>query len=165
MWLNTSAGACCSYRFIWVVPPGSGCEVTTLIWTTLLRLRRMALLSYNKGGPNAGAHEGAFRMIWQNRWAVFCIILGFIAAPWPTAAQTRVEFEQWRHQLVDKILVPAGITDPRVVDAMKTTPRHEFVPLPERAKSYYDMGLPIGNGQTISSPLIVSQMTQALKPL
>src|SRR5262249_39247468 len=32
-----------------------------------------------------------------------------------------------------------------------------------KAKSYYDMGLPIGNQQAISSPLIVSQMTQALK--
>jgi protein-L-isoaspartate(D-aspartate) O-methyltransferase len=38
-----------------------------------------------------------------------------------------------------------------------------FVPLDLRAKAYYDLGLPIGNGQTISSPLIVSQMTQALK--
>jgi protein-L-isoaspartate(D-aspartate) O-methyltransferase len=47
---------------------------------------------------------------------------------------------------------------------MKDTPRHEFVPLPLRGKSYYDMGLPIGHSQTISSPLIVSQMTQALQP-
>src|SRR4029078_3105248 len=67
-------------------------------------------------------------------------------------------------RLVDEILVPAGIKDPRVIDAMKETPRHEFVPLTERTNSYYDMGLPIGNGQTISSPLIVSQKTQAFKP-
>jgi protein-L-isoaspartate(D-aspartate) O-methyltransferase len=88
----------------------------------------------------------------------------FLAIAPPASAQTRVEFEQWRHQLVDKILVPAGIKDPRVVEAMKDTPRHEFVPLPLRGKSYYDMGLPIGNKQTISSPLIVAQMTQALRP-
>ncbi|HMC12109.1 MAG TPA: protein-L-isoaspartate O-methyltransferase, partial [Pirellulaceae bacterium] len=79
-------------------------------------------------------------------------------------AQTRAEFEQWRHKLVDEILVPAGIKDPRVVEAMKDTPRHEFVPLADRAKSYYDMGLSIGSKQTISSPLIVAQMTQAIKP-
>ena len=85
-------------------------------------------------------------------------------APRPSIAQTRAEFEQRRHRLVDEILVPAGIKDPRVVQAMKDTPRHEFVPLAERAKSYFDMGLPIGSGQTISSPLIVSQMTQALAP-
>src|SRR5262245_8718184 len=79
-------------------------------------------------------------------------------------AQTPAEFEQWRHKLVDQVLVPAGITDPRVVRAMRDTPRHQFVPLDQRAKSYYDMGLAIGSSQTISSPLIVSQMTQALKP-
>src|SRR5262245_17366145 len=79
-------------------------------------------------------------------------------------AQTPAEFEQWRHKLVDQVLVPAGITDPRVVRAMRDTPRHQCVPLDQRAKSYYDMGLAIGSSQTISSPLIVSQMTQALKP-
>jgi protein-L-isoaspartate(D-aspartate) O-methyltransferase len=79
-------------------------------------------------------------------------------------AQTRVEFEQRRHYLVDQILAPAGVTDPRVLQAMRDTPRHEFVPLELRQKAYYDMGLPIGSQQTISSPLIVAQMTQALQP-
>ena len=79
--------------------------------------------------------------------------------------QTRAEFEKRRHWLVDEVLVKAGINDPRVVQAMRDTPRHEFVPLELRAKAYFDMGLPIGNQQTISSPLIVSQMTQAIKPL
>lgn len=79
-------------------------------------------------------------------------------------AQTRAEFDQWRHRLVDDILAPAGIKDPRVLQAMRDTPRHEFVPLDLRAKAYYDMGLPIGSQQTISSPLIVAQMTQALEP-
>jgi protein-L-isoaspartate(D-aspartate) O-methyltransferase len=96
--------------------------------------------------------------------AAVCLITAIGLAPFASRGQTRAEFEQWRHRLVDEILVPAGIKDPRVIDAMKETPRHEFVPLTERANSYYDMGLPIGNGQTISSPLIVSQMTQALKP-
>src|SRR5262245_16260637 len=81
------------------------------------------------------------------------------------AGQTRADFERWRNGLVDDVLVRQGITDPRVIQAMRTTLRHEFVPLEHRPKSYYDMGLPIGSGQTISSPLIVSQMTQALKPL
>src|SRR6478672_11309799 len=102
-------------------------------------------------------------MIRAVKWsAVFTLVLlwGLRFLP----AQTRAEFESWRHQLVDKILAPAGIKDPRVIQAMKETPRHEFVPLALRAKSYYDMGLPIGHSQTISSPLIVSQMTQALDP-
>jgi protein-L-isoaspartate(D-aspartate) O-methyltransferase len=101
-------------------------------------------------------------MLWR---ATVFVLAAFVLALRPSSGQTRTEFEQWRHRLVDEILKPAGITDPRVVDAMKETPRHEFVPLPERAKSYFDMGLPIGFGQTISSPLIVSQMTQAIKPL
>ncbi len=103
-------------------------------------------------------------MFWMQRSIVVCLILFVLGCARPVPAQTRAEFESWRHQLVDKILVPAGIKDPRVIEAMKETPRHEFVPLPLRGKSYYDMGLPIGYKQTISSPLIVAQMTQALKP-
>jgi protein-L-isoaspartate(D-aspartate) O-methyltransferase len=94
-------------------------------------------------------------------WAL--LLLALAARP-PLLAQTRAQFEQWRHKLVDEVLVPAGIKDPRVVQAMRNTPRHEFVPLENRAKAYFDMGLPIGSQQTISSPLIVSQMTQALQP-
>src|SRR5690242_10965580 len=102
-------------------------------------------------------------MIRATKWsAVFGLLL--LSGLRLAAGQTRAEFETWRHKLVDEILAPAGIKDPRVVDAMKATPRHEFVRPDDRAKAYYDMGLPIGNSQTISSPLIVSQMTQALKP-
>jgi protein-L-isoaspartate(D-aspartate) O-methyltransferase len=80
-------------------------------------------------------------------------------------AQTRVQFEQARHKLVDEILVPAGIKNPRVVQTMRETPRHEFIANPSlRRQAYFDMALPIGGQQTISSPLIVSQMTQALDP-
>src|SRR5205814_9441247 len=94
-----------------------------------------------------------------------CVVaFSLLASARLALAQTRAEFEDWRHRLVDEILVPAGIKDSRVIDAMKATPRHEFVPLQLRGKSYYDMGLPIGHSQTISSPLIVAQMTQALQP-
>ena len=79
-------------------------------------------------------------------------------------AQTRAQFEQARHELVDKVLVPSGLTNKRVVQAMRDTPRHEFVAFSLRKQAYLDMALPIGDQQTISSPLIVSQMTQALEP-
>lgn len=79
--------------------------------------------------------------------------------------QTRAQFEQARHKLVDEVLVPAGIKNPRVVQAMRDTPRHEFIANASlRGRAYFDMALPIGGQQTISSPLIVSQMTQALDP-
>jgi protein-L-isoaspartate(D-aspartate) O-methyltransferase len=47
---------------------------------------------------------------------------------------------------------------------MRETPRHEFVALSLRKQAYLDKALPIGDQQTISSPLIVSYMTQALDP-
>jgi protein-L-isoaspartate(D-aspartate) O-methyltransferase len=77
-------------------------------------------------------------------------------------AQTRAEFEKARNKLVDEILVPGGIQNERVVEAMRNTPRHEFVTANLRKQAYFDMALPIGDQQTISSPLIVSYMTQAL---
>src|SRR5262245_2489075 len=79
-------------------------------------------------------------------------------------AQGRVQYEQLRHRLVDELLVPSGLKNPRVIKAMKDTPQHEFVEAQYREKAYLDMALPIGGQQTISSPLIVSQMTEALDP-
>jgi protein-L-isoaspartate(D-aspartate) O-methyltransferase len=79
-------------------------------------------------------------------------------------AQSKAQYESARHKLVDEILVPSGITNQRVVKAMGDTPRHEFVAPSVRKQAYLDMALPIGDQQTISSPLIVSYMTQALDP-
>lgn len=47
---------------------------------------------------------------------------------------------------------------------MKSTPRHEFVPADSRRSAYRDTALPIGHGQTISSPYIVARMTEQLDP-
>lgn len=69
-----------------------------------------------------------------------------------------------RERMVREDLVPGGVSDPRVLDAMRTTPRHEFVPASQRAKAYVDMALPIGEAQTISGPLVVAIMTQHLAP-
>lgn len=55
-----------------------------------------------------------------------------------------------------------GVKDPRVLEAMRKVPRHEFVPEDERAEAYDDRPLPIGHGQTISQPYIVAFMTEAL---
>jgi protein-L-isoaspartate(D-aspartate) O-methyltransferase len=57
-----------------------------------------------------------------------------------------------------------GITNARVLSAMATVPRHEFVPAEQRASAYADMPLPIGHGQTISQPFIVAFMTERLDP-
>ncbi len=47
---------------------------------------------------------------------------------------------------------------------MRETPRHEFIPRSQRDKAYFDMALPIGDAQTISSPFIVAWMTEAIDP-
>ncbi len=69
-----------------------------------------------------------------------------------------------RDQLVKQRIANAGVKNPRVLDAIRSTPRHEFVPKSQLARAYYDMALPIGNAQTISSPFIVASMTEALDP-
>jgi len=55
-----------------------------------------------------------------------------------------------------------GITDPAVLAAMGRVPRHLFVSEALRDQAYGDFPLPIGEGQTISQPFIVAEMTQAL---
>ncbi len=55
------------------------------------------------------------------------------------------------------------VRDPKVLEAMRTVPRHAFVPAAERAYAYEDGPLPIGYGQTISQPYIVAFMTETLR--
>jgi protein-L-isoaspartate(D-aspartate) O-methyltransferase len=61
-------------------------------------------------------------------------------------------------------LINRGSFDRRVMDAMATVPRHEFVPESQRSKAYENRPLPIGRGQTISQPYIVALMTDLLDP-
>jgi protein-L-isoaspartate(D-aspartate) O-methyltransferase len=68
-----------------------------------------------------------------------------------------------RHNMVMQQLVKRGIEDPRVLQAMRDTPRHLFVPARHRAMAYEDMPLAIGHEQTISQPLMVAMMTAALQ--
>jgi len=64
--------------------------------------------------------------------------------------------------MVEQQLVARGITDPRVIRAMRKIPRHLFVPEKFREKAYGDGPLPIGSQQTISQPYMVAVMTQML---
>ena len=73
-------------------------------------------------------------------------------------------YQHARQQLVQKHIESAGVSNSGVLDAMRTTPRHEFLPNRKRQLAYYDMALPIGFGQTISSPYIVAFMTEQLEP-
>jgi protein-L-isoaspartate(D-aspartate) O-methyltransferase len=72
------------------------------------------------------------------------------------------EFAVRRAEMIEKQLRRRGVTDARVLAAMAALPRHEFVPSELRHRSYEDVPLPIGEGQTISQPYIVAAMTTAL---
>jgi len=74
--------------------------------------------------------------------------------------------ERTRMRMVEN-LRKEGITDPRVLNAMGEIPRHLFIDEGIASRAYEDVALPIGHGQTISSPTIVALMTQLLleKPM
>src|ERR1700730_7990856 len=55
-----------------------------------------------------------------------------------------------------------GVSSPRVLEAMASVPRHDFVPAEFESEAYADKPLPIGEGQTISQPYMVAAMTEAL---
>lgn len=66
-------------------------------------------------------------------------------------------------RMVEEQIVARGIQDKQVIDIMKKTPRHLFVPEHLEKFAYTDRPLPIGEGQTISQPYIVALMTELLK--
>lgn len=55
-----------------------------------------------------------------------------------------------------------GISDERVLDAIRETPRHLFIEEALSSRAYEDTALPIGQGQTISQPFVVAMMTEAI---
>ncbi len=101
------------------------------------------------------------RSIPLTAWLLATTLTVFIAA---RPADARDPFEAARNHLVDTAIVANGVKDPRVIKAMRETPRHEFVSSSQRGQAYYDMALPIGEDQTISSPFIVAYMTESLEP-
>ena len=67
-----------------------------------------------------------------------------------------------RLRMVEQQIAGRGITDARVLAAMREIPRHLFVPAPYDRDAYSDDPLPIGDGQTISQPYIVALMIELL---
>jgi protein-L-isoaspartate(D-aspartate) O-methyltransferase len=75
---------------------------------------------------------------------------------------TEEYYRRLRLKMVEEQLRQRGICDTRVLDAMRTVPRHLFVPERYRAQAYEDTPLPIGHQQTISQPYMVAVMLEAL---
>ena len=73
------------------------------------------------------------------------------------------EFTKARHHMVETTIKERGVSDPKVLSAMQTVPRHCFVPQDLVPAAYADRPLPIGEGQTISQPYVVALMTEILQ--
>jgi protein-L-isoaspartate(D-aspartate) O-methyltransferase len=74
-----------------------------------------------------------------------------------------VNYRETRRRMVEREIVGRGIEDQRVINALMKVPRHLFIPDEHMHYSYYNLPVPIGYGQTISSPFIVALMTQELE--
>jgi protein-L-isoaspartate(D-aspartate) O-methyltransferase len=85
------------------------------------------------------------------------------AASAPAASGQEDSFTAARLQMVDLYIEGAGILNDDVLRAMRTVPRHEFVPAEFLEQAYENHPLPIGFGQTISQPYIVAWMTELLE--
>jgi protein-L-isoaspartate(D-aspartate) O-methyltransferase len=79
-----------------------------------------------------------------------------------TKALTEEGYAELRDAMVEAQIRKRGVADERVLQAMKSVPRHEFVESHWKNFAYSDEPLPIGGGQTISQPYIVAIMCAAL---
>ncbi|MFP4470010.1 MAG: protein-L-isoaspartate(D-aspartate) O-methyltransferase [Bacteroidales bacterium] len=94
------------------------------------------------------------------------ILLPFMFLCIPCCIAQEKSKDRWtleRNDLVDRFILPQGISDPAVIAAMRKVPRHLFVPEEIRSLAYLDRPLPIGEGQTISQPSLVAYMTELLE--
>ncbi len=79
----------------------------------------------------------------------------------PEAIGMGMTSQRVRDRLIER-LRDNGIVDERVLNAIRTVPRHLFIDEALATRAYEDTALPIGHGQTISQPWVVARMTEAL---
>jgi protein-L-isoaspartate(D-aspartate) O-methyltransferase len=103
-------------------------------------------------------------MIVTARHAAIAAVSIALAVDACSAQTPQRDYAAQREAMVASEIEAAGVTNPRVLDSMRKTPRHEFMPAGVREYAYVDAALPIGDRQTISPPFIVAYMTQALDP-
>ena len=99
----------------------------------------------------------------QLGWFVcLALVVPRVAAQAPEGSEAR--FRSARMAMVEQQIAAEGVADKATLRAMRTVPRHEFVPPEYRDRAYGDHPLPIGYGQTISQPYIVAYMTEIVRP-
>jgi len=93
------------------------------------------------------------------------LLIGLCLATFPHVGWAQVDrMEVLRNAMVDEFLIKEGITNRRVIAAMRKVPRHEFVLPALKSKAYWDGAWPIAHKQTISPPFIVAYMTETIDP-
>jgi protein-L-isoaspartate(D-aspartate) O-methyltransferase len=95
--------------------------------------------------------------------AVGCVLVLSVAG-FQCAPRQRRDFEAERRNMLEEHIKARGVRNTRVLEAMGTVPRHEFVPDEYKASAYSDVPLPTSQGQTISQPYIVALMTELADP-
>ncbi|HLS81694.1 MAG TPA: protein-L-isoaspartate(D-aspartate) O-methyltransferase [Steroidobacter sp.] len=86
---------------------------------------------------------------------------------WPSLSSRSAaapDYAAARERMVREQIASRGVRDSRVLESMRTTARHLFVPEEQRPHAYRDYPLPIGEGQTISQPYMVALMTELARP-
>jgi len=72
-----------------------------------------------------------------------------------------MDYQRAREEMVDRLA--HRIDDRRVLEALRTVPRHEFLPESRRSEAYRDVPLPIGHDQTVSAPHMVGVICELLE--
>ena len=90
------------------------------------------------------------------------VLLAALTVSTTLAQNAERDLRARRLDMVERQIRQRGVTDPRVLDALRKVPRERFVPADLVSRAYDDNPLPIGEGQTISQPYIVAHMTEAL---
>jgi len=99
----------------------------------------------------------------KNAISLLSIAAAVLSAALHPALATDEPYLQKRAAMVRDQIEREGVTDQRVLAAMRDVPRHLFVSPEYRSKAYEPYPLPIGEGQTISQPYVVGFMTQILR--
>lgn len=92
------------------------------------------------------------------------LYLAFAFTLLTTPLHAKDAYRDKRLEMVRECIEREGVKNPRVLQSMRTVPRHEFVPSALKDRAYNDTALAIGERQTISPPFIVAYMTETIDP-
>lgn len=74
-------------------------------------------------------------------------------------------FADARQNMVDSQIRPNKVSDPRILAAMRTLPRHRFLPAEQAALAYADEDVPLGHGRVLMEPMVLARLLQAAEPV